>query len=299
MTLRVPRLTLRTRDKLSGYSFVAPQFAGFSVFVLGPIGAVVWFSLHDWNIVAGNFNRIWLDNYQAILDDALIDTVALNSIAFTVGYVPLNVLSRLILALAVNRAMAGMWLFRTLYFTPVVVSLVAWTIVWRFMLAGDGVLNGLLRAVGVEGPNWLRDPTLAMLSVVLVQVLKNAGLSMILFLAALQGIPADLVDAARVDGAGRWQLFRHVTLPLITPFVFLVTVLAVISALKSFSLIFLTTRGGPGDATLVLAYYIYEVAFHALEMGYASALAVVLFLVVLAFTTTQFVVRKRWVFYEE
>jgi multiple sugar transport system permease protein len=242
----------------------------------------------------------WNDgaNFSAILEDRLMPTVAWNSIIFAIGYVPLTVGLGLVMALALNRAIRGIAVFRTFYFLPVVVSLVAWTIVWRFILNSEGVLNAALAQVGVDGPNWLRDPTLAMGSVIVIQILKNAGLSMVLFLAALQGVPKDLEEAARVDGAAPHQILRYITLPLITSFIFLATVLAVITSFKAFSLIFLTTLGGPGTATTVLAFYIYEEAFRSNSPDYASALAVVLFIVVLVLTIVQFGIRKRWVHYE-
>ena len=257
-----------------------------------------WFSLHDWHLIYRNFDFRGAGNFTDMLDDPLMATVATNSVVFALGYVPLVVALGLVLAVALNRALRGIALFRTLYYLPVVVSLVAWTIIWRFILNEQGVLNGFLATIGIDGPNWLRDPDLAMFSVILVQLLKNAGFNMVLFLAALQGVPPELQDAARVDGADGRRVFRHVTLPLITPFIFLAIVLSVITSLKSFSLIFLTTGGGPGDATMVLAYYIYEIGFQVFEMGYASALAVVLFLAVMALTIVQFVIRKRWVVYE-
>jgi multiple sugar transport system permease protein len=287
------------RDALTGYGLIAPQVLGFLVFIAGPIIAVFWFSLHDWHLVQRNFDFRGLGNYTDTLRDPLMGSVVRNSLIFVLGYVPLNVGLGLVMALAVNRAIRGIALFRTLYFMPVVVSLVAWTIVWRMILNNEGALNGYLATLGIDGPNWLREDDLAMLSVIVIQILKNAGLSMVLFLAALQGIPQDLTDAARVDGADGRKVLRHITIPLITPFIFLATVLAVITALKSFSLIFLTTGGGPGEATTVLAYYIYEVAFATFEMGYASALAVLLFLCILLLTVVQFRVRKRWVVYED
>ena len=291
-------LTYWQRDKLSGYIFVAPQFVGFVVFVLGPIAAVFWYSLHDWTLIQPQLRWSGSENFQAILDDRLMPTVAWNSIVFALGYVPCTVGLGLLMALALNRAITGIAIFRTFYFMPVVVSLVAWTIVWRFILNTEGVLNATLAQVGIDGPNWLRDPTLAMVSVVAIQILKNAGLSMVLFLAALQGVPRDLEEAARVDGAASHQVLRHITLPLITSFVFLATVLAVITSFKAFSLIFLTTLGGPGTATTVLAFYIYEEAFRSNAPDYASALASVLFVCVLVLTIIQFAIRKRWVFYE-
>lgn len=298
--LPLPRITYWQRDRASGYGFIGPQFLGFLVFVLGPILAVFWFSLHEWNLIFGNFEFTGLGNYQRLLTDPDFGPVAVNSALFAVGYVPLNVLLGLFSAVAVNRAVMGLAIFRTIYFAPVVVSIVAWTIVWRFMLQGDGVINGFIQLLtGSPGANWLREPDLALAWVVIVQVLKTAGLSMILFLAALQGIPREYEEAARVDGANARNVFFRITLPLITPFIFLVTALSVINSLKTFALIYLLTRGGPGNDTTVLAYYIYEVGFQRFEMGYASTLAVVLFVVVMALTVFQFALRKRWVYAEE
>lgn len=295
---RLPRLTYWQKDAASGYGFVGPQLAGFSVFVLGPIVAVGWFALNEWNLIFGSQTFVGLGNFQRMLVDADIGQVALNSALFAAGYVPLNVALGLGFAIAVHRATRAVAFFRTLYFAPVVVSLVAWTIVWRFLLQDDGVLNGVLRLAGIDGPNWLREPDTALGMVIVVQVLKTAGFSMVLFLAALQAIPRELEEAARLDGASGWSLFRRITLPLIAPFVFLVTVLSVITSLKSFALIYLLTGGGPGKATMVLAYYIYEQGFRRFEFGYASALAVVLFGVVVLLTAGQFALRKRWVYSE-
>lgn len=292
-------LTWRQRDAASGYGFIAPQFIGFTVFVLGPIAAVIWFSLHEWNLVVGNFDFVGLGNYSTMLSDPEVGHVALISLAFAFAYVPLNVGLGLLLAIAANRAIRSIGILRTLYFAPVVVSLVAWTIVFRFILQDEGVLNGLLRLAGVDGPNWLREATPALTMVIVVQVLKTAGLSMVIFLAALQGIPREVSEAARVDGASGWAVFRRITVPLISPFIFLVVVLSVINSIKSFALIQLLTDGGPGRATTVLAYYIYDQGFQRLEMGYASTIAVVLFVVVLTLTALQFGFRKRWVYSEE
>jgi multiple sugar transport system permease protein len=291
-------LTYWRRDAASGYAFIAPQAFGFGLFVLLPILIVGWYSLHEWNLINGNFDFIGSGNYGRLLSDPEIGPVALASTLFALGYVPLNVFLGLGAALAVNRATLAVGLFRTMYFAPVVVSLVAWAIVWRFLLQNDGALNGFLLMVGVDGPNWLREPLWAMAMVVVVQVLKTAGLSMVIFLAALQAVPRELEEAALVDGASGGQVVRRITLPLITPFIFLVVILSIITSLKSFALIYLLTRGGPGNATSVLAYYIYETGFQRFDMGYASAIAVVLFGVVLVLTAGQFLIRKRWVFDE-
>lgn len=286
------------RWETSGYFFIAPQMLGFLAFVVGPIAAVFYFSLHNFNLVDGTFVFIGLDNYSRMLSDATMNTVAGNTVVFSVAYVILSVVAGLALAVLVDQRIRGMVVFRTLYFLPVVISLSAWTIVWRFLLQPNGGINGVLSTAGIEGPNWLRQPALAMATVILVQMLKNVGMGMVFFLAALQEVPDELKEVARVDGASPWQVFRHIILPLITPVIFLVTTLTVVVALKSFSLIFLMTNGGPGRATTVLAYYIYSVGFRDFEQGYASALAVILFLAVMALTIVQFVIRKKWVFYE-
>jgi multiple sugar transport system permease protein len=296
---RPPRLSYWRRDALSGYLFIAPQLAGFALFVLGPMLAVFFYALHEWNLVFGTFNFVGLRNFEHLLGDRELAPVALNSALFALGYVPLNVGLGLAIAVAVNRATILPGLFRTLYFAPVVVSVVAWTIVWRFLLQGDGAVSGITRSLGLGELNWLREPGPALGWVVLVQVLKTVGLSMVIVLAALQGIPRELEEAARVDGATNATVFRRITFPLITPFVFLVTALSIINSLKTFALIYLLTRGGPGNSTTVLAYYVYEQGFQRFEMGYASTISVVLFGVVLALTVGQFAVRRRWVFQED
>ena len=180
-------------------------------------------------------------------------------------------------------------MLRSAYFLPVVISLAAWTVVWRLVLQSNGPLNGLIEALfGVDGPRWLRDPNLALLSAITVQVLKAVGYAMILFLAALQTVPADVREAARVDGAGEWQAFRRIVWPIIAPFTFMVVVLLSIASFRSFALIDLLTGGGPGGATTVMSYYIYEQGLQLFEMGYASSLAVILFVAVLGLTLTQF-----------
>jgi multiple sugar transport system permease protein len=287
------------RDAIEGVAFVSPQLAGFLLFVVGPVLAIGWFALHDWNVIFGTFDFVGTANFEAMLEDKSLPTVVMASVLFAVGYVPLNVCLGLLAALAVSKAAYAAGAMRTVYFVPVVVSGVAWAIVWRFMLQDEGAVNGFLSALGIEGPNWLRDSGWAIGMVVVVQVLKDIGFSMVIFLAALQGIPPELEEAARIDGANGRNVFLHVTLPLLTPFVFLSIVLSVISSIKSFALIFLLTRGGPGYDTTTIPFYIYQQGFQNFDMGYASSLAVVLFVVVMFLTAGQFAMRKRWVFYEE
>jgi multiple sugar transport system permease protein len=284
---------------MAGYMFILPQYAGFLVFIVLPIVCVLWFSLHDWNLVYGTFEFIGLDNFGRILTDPEMPSVAVATVVYAAGVVPLEVGLGLVLALAMNQPIRGIGVFRTVIFAPVVVSVIAWTVVWRFILASDGILNVVLEVGGIHGPNWLREDFWALVWLVLVQVFKSVGLAMIVFLAALQSVPTDVREAAIVDGAGRWTMFRRITFPLITPFVFLMVVLATIDSLKSFGLVYWLTSGGPGDATKILSYYIYDQSFQRYDEGYGSALSVVLLLIVFVLTALQFAARRRWVYSED
>ncbi len=233
-----------------------------------------------------------------LADPGLRDSL-LASLWFSVGLVVLNISLALVLAVLLNQRLPGTTTFRTFFFfSPVVVSLVAWTIVWSFLLQADGGINGFLSLLGVDGPNWLRGETTAMLSVIVVQVFKNVGLNMILFLAALQGVPEEIQEAARIDGAGAWRRFRSITLPLISPTVLLVSILTIVGSLEVFAQIAVLTGGGPGNSTTVLVYYLYQQAFRFNDFGYASAISVLLFVIVLVLTLVQWQTRKRWVFHE-
>lgn len=290
--------TLRRRESLAGILFVAPQVIGFAVFVLGPLLAAMTFSFFRWNIIFGDLDFIGLDNFRRLFGDDEVWQVAITTVVFGLGFVPLTVLGGLGIAMALNRETRYAIALRTAYFMPVVISLAAWAIVWRLLLQPNGPVNGLLELAGASPIAWLRSPTFALASVVGVQILKTLGYAMVLFLAALQTVPSQLVDSARVDGASPRDVFRHVTVPLIAPFTFMVTVLLTIASFKTFSLIHLLTAGGPGIDTTVMSYYIYIQGLQLFDMGYASALAAVLFSLVLALTVVQFAVRRRWVFDE-
>jgi multiple sugar transport system permease protein len=277
---------------------VAPVVLGALAFVVLPLGMVAWYSLHEWNVLAGTFTFAGADNYQRLASDGGLGDALLASLWFSIGLVVLNIVLALLLAVLLNQRLPGTTTFRTFFFSPVVVSLVAWTIVWSFLLQADGGINGFLAVLGVDGPNWLRHETTAMIAVIVVQVFKNVGLNMILFLAALQGVPEELQEAARLDGAGAWRRFRSITLPLISPTILLVSIITIVGSLEVFAQIDVLTGGGPGSSTTVLVYYLYQQAFQFNDFGYASALAVLLFVIVLVLTLLQWQSRKRWVFHE-
>ncbi|MER7274440.1 sugar ABC transporter permease [Dactylosporangium sp. NPDC000244] len=290
--------TARRRDHLAGYLFIAPQLAGTIVFVLVPLVLVAWYSLHEWNVLADEFNFVGGDNYRQLADDPNLPKVLAATGLFSAGLLVLNLSLALLLAVLLNQRLRGTVVFRTLFFSPVVVSMVAWTIVWGFLLQDNGGVNGILNTVGVHGPNWLRGDVTAMISVVVVQVVKNVGLNMVLFLAALQGVPGELYEAARLDGASAWRAFRSITVPMISPTIMLTSIITVVGSLQVFAQIAVLTQGGPGTSTTVLVYYLYQQAFQFHHFGYGATLSLVLFAIVLILTTVQWQLRKRWVFHE-
>jgi multiple sugar transport system permease protein len=294
-----PFWTIARRDSVAGLLFAAPQLAGTLVFVLVPLVLVFWYSLHEWNVLANTFNYTGARNYAQLLSDPNLPGVLLASALFSAGLVVLNMSLALLLAVLLNQKLAGITVFRTLFFSPVVVSLVAWTIVWGFLLQHNGGINGVLKLLGVEGPNWLRTPATAMLSVIVVQVFKNVGLNMVLFLAALQGVPRELYEAARIDGAPRFKQFRRITLPLISPTIMLTSIITIVGSLQVFAQIAVLTQGGPGVSTTVLVYYLYQQTFQFHRFGYGSTLAIVLFAIVALLTLAQWQMRKKFVFHEQ
>lgn len=295
---RPPMNRLDRHDARLGRLFILPAVLGFLVFVAGPLISVFMTSLQDSNALSGRSEFVGLGNYADLASSGVFATVLTNSIIFSIAVVPANIVLGLTMALLVNQRLPGMAIFRSMYFVPAVVSMVAWTLVWGYMLQDRGGINAWLEAVGITGPNWLADPRWALTSVIIVQILKEVGISMILFLAALQEVPEEIKEAARIDGANTRQVFMRITLPLITPTMLIVSILAMINSLKAFSQVYLLTKGGPGISTAILGYYIYDQAFNAFQVGYASAAAVILFLIVLALTLLQWWSRRRWVFNE-
>lgn len=295
MLRRPPAPSLARRDALFGFAMIAPQMLGFFTFVIGPIIAVFWYSLHQRNLLTGQSTFVGWGNFeQMFFRDAVFQKVLVNSLVFTAGLVPLNIILALFLALMLSRDLPGVIAFRTLFFAPVVTSAVAWAIVWRFMLQDEsGTINQTLRLIGITGPNWLREESWAMAAVIVTRVFKNVGLNMIIYLAAIQTIPTEYREAARVDGANGWHVLRFIVLPLLAPTTLLITVITIVGSMQVFDHILLMTGGGPANATMVLVYYIYQQGFRFFATGYASALAVVLFVITLGLTLLQWMLRGR------
>jgi multiple sugar transport system permease protein len=288
------------RDKWYGYLFISPMVAGFLAFILVPIIAALGMSFTD-NSLFGNASFVGFDNYsRAFAEDPVFWTTVGNTLYFSAGLIPLNLILALSLALLLNRRIRGIGLFRTAIFTPVVTSIVVWSIVWKYIFATEGgMVNQFLRLLGVQGPAWFYHLDLVMPIVIVVSVLKNVGLNMVIFLAALQDVPLMYHEAAIIDGASRWKRFTHITFPMISPAVFLALILTLIGSLKVFGQVYVLTGGGPGTSTYVLVYYIYQQAFTLFRFGYASAIAFILFAIILLITLMQWNIRKRWVHHEQ
>lgn len=286
------------RQNLIAYSFIAPNLLGFAAFTLVPMVFALFLSVMKWD-GAGAITFAGMKNFARLLTDDTFQISALNTLYYVAGTVPTTLVCSLGLAILLNKEIKGRNLFRAIFFFPYVASLVAVAVVWNMMFHPSmGPVNNLLTALGVENPpRWSASVTWAMPTVILASIWKNMGYYMIIYLAALQGIPRDLYEAARIDGANGRQCFKSITLPLLTPATFFVTMMLTINSFKVFDLIYVMTGGGPGRATNVLVYAIYNAAFIEFDYGYSSAMALVLFILVLAITIVQFRSEKKWVSY--
>ncbi|MGB4407990.1 MAG: sugar ABC transporter permease [Sphaerochaeta sp.] len=288
------------REAIIGWAFVTPQMAGFIIFVLLPLVSVFMYGIQEKNLLFGTSSFVGLDNFGRLFSDPLFVKSLVNTLIFSAGVVPLNLIFSLMLALYLGGGKTGTRFVRGIIFLPVVTSGVAWAIVWRYLLQGGtaGPVNWFLSQVGIEGPNWLFEKGWAMASVIVTRVMKNLGMNVLIFMGAVLNMPGDVIEAARIDGAKGWNLFSKIKLPLLMPTVMMVTIVTVIGSMRVFDTIKLMTDGGPEGSTMVVVYYIYHQAFRMFETGYASAIAVVLFGIVLVLTLGQWVSRKRVSYYE-
>lgn len=283
---------------LEPYLYLFPTIVGLVLFSAGAVAASFFMSFTRWDMVTSP-EWVWLDNYVNLWHSDLFWEVFRNTFYFVVLAVPLSVVCSLAMALLANTGLRGITLFRTVYFLPVVSSMIAVALVWSWIFNPEyGLLNYLLRLLfGVQGPAWLDSTAWALPAMVIVTVWKGLGYSMVIFLAGLQNIPQDLYNAATIDGAGVWKKFRHITLPMLSPTTFFILVITLINAFQVFEQTYVLTKGGPANSTLTLSYYIYQNAFQFFQMGKAAAVAYVLFAIVFGVTLVQFRVQKRWVFY--
>lgn len=279
------------RENLLGYSLVLPSLLGYMIFVFIPIGFAVVLSLMEWN---GSVNTpmefVGLKNFIKLFGESGFIISLKNTLFYTVFTVPLTLAASLLTAILLNSKIKGITAFRTAYFFPYIASIIAVGAVWNMLFQPEyGPINNFLRFIGIENPpGWVTSTDWAMSAVIIVSIWKYMGYYMLVYLAGLQGIPSEIYEAASIDGANGWQKFKDITVPMLRPTTFFVSIMLTIQCFKIFDLIYVMTQGGPGRSTNVLVYFIYNKAFVSSKFGYASAAAMVLFIIVLAVTLIQF-----------
>ncbi len=285
----------KARNNLVAYSFIAPNFIGYLIFTLIPVFFTLVLSLFDWN-AGDQFSFVGIKNYVRMIHNSTFKISFWNTIYYAIGTVPVTMVISLGLAKLLNAPIKGRTAFRSAIFFPHVAAVVAIAAVWNMLFNPDmGPVNMFLKGLGISNPpRWAASTDWAMPVVILASIWRNAGYYMIIYLAGLQGIPYELYEAAKMDGASGWQSFRRITLPMLTPITFFVSIMLTISCFKVFDLIYTMTEGGPGRATNVLVMHIYQSAFTEYKFGYASAVATVLFVLVLVITLIQFRGEKKW-----
>ncbi len=292
-----PRLRATTRNTILGLLFVSPWILGFLFFTAYPIVASLYYSFTLYDII-NPARFIGLRNYVVMFTaDSTFPIVIYNTLYLVVIGVPLGVLVSFCLATLLNNKMIGRPIFRTIFFIPSIVPVIAVAMVWLWVYNPNyGVINSTLASLGMQVVPWLSSPSLAKVSLIIVNVWLNGG-AIVIFLAALQDVPRELYDAAKVDGATSIQRFFGVTIPLCTPSLLFVLITGLIGAFQYFALVWILTRGGPNQSTNFYGVYLYQNAFSFFKMGYASALAWVLFVIIVIFTIITFRSSARWVYY--
>lgn len=288
------------KQEIEFYLAISPWLVGFVLFTGGPIIAALAISFTQWKII-DQPKWVGLNNYiQMIGTDQLFWAATFNTFYYVILSVPLGVVVSIALAVLLNQKVHGVALFRTIYYLPSVTSGVAMAILWVWLFNPDvGLINTALHFVGIQGPEWLQSEQWSKPALVLMSLL-TAGGNMIILLAGLQGVPEQLYEAAKLDGANVWQEFLNVTMPMLSPVVFFVVVVSTIGAFQIFTNVYIISggSGGPGTSTLVYVLYLYENGFVYLKMGYATAIAEILFLITLVLTIGQFAIGRRWIYYE-
>ena len=294
MRARQVGLAQRLRKGWRWYLFIAPNVVTFLVFILFSWVFLIYLSFHDWNLM-GAKEFVGLDNYVRLAQDKVLRKALVNTFQYVLMFVaPVSAVS-LGLASLVNQRLRGIYFFRAVYYLPVVTSIAVLALIWKYILIPrpDGIANYFLGLVGIPYQQWLVDIRLALPSITVMQIWSTMGYYMVLWLAGLQSIPEELYEAARIDGAGRWQLFRYVTVPMLRPTTIFILMIAMIGAFQMFGPPYMLTGGGPVYATTTMVYYIWLQAFNRYRMGYASTVSVLLFAIILVASLIQ---RKymRW-----
>jgi multiple sugar transport system permease protein len=292
---KVSRLYLK--EEREAYLFLLPWMLGFIFFTSGPMIASLILSLFEWN---GLTSPIWtgVNNYINIFHDPLFWQSLKVTSLYSFGSIPIRILFGLLIAILMNQAIKGIGIFRTIYYLPSVVSGVAVAVLWRWLLNPDfGLINILLSKIGLQGPAWLYDEKWVIPAFILMS-LWSFGSIMIVFLASLQGVPTELYEAAKVDGANPWNIFWKITIPLISPALLFNLINSIIGSFQVFTAGYIMTNGGPANASLFYVLYLYRNAFVYFQLGYSSALAYILFLIILGLTILMLKSSSAWVYYQ-
>lgn len=293
----------RILENINGYTFASPWLIGFLVFTLGPMLFSLYLSFTDWSAQSTLETIGWIgwDNFKKLLTGDRYFWISLeNTFYYTFLAVPLGICGALFLAILLNQKVKGISIFRTIFYLPSIVSGVATAVLWTWVFNPQfGIVNGFLSHLGISGPGWLSEPAWAKPTLIIMS-LWGLGGSMLIYLAGLQNIPEHLYEVAELDGASPFQKFRYVTIPALTPTIFFNLVMNIIGSFQVFTTAYVVSdgRGGPQDSTLFYVLYLYQKAFHEYEMGYAAALAWILFLIILAFTLLVIKSSPLWVYYE-
>ncbi|CUA98226.1 carbohydrate ABC transporter permease [Pannonibacter indicus] len=284
-------------NRFLGLAYVTPYVVGLLLFTAVPFGASLYLAFTDYNLVSSP-NWVGMDNFEKLFTRDRTFTRSLNVTLLYVGLtVPLKLAFALFIAVILNYKLKAINLFRTAYYVPSILGgSIAIAVLWRYLFSTEGLVNMALAVVGLGPVNWFGDPTNALFTITLLRMWQF-GSAMVIFLAALQSIDKSLYEAAAIDGSGTWSTFRHITLPLITPVIFFNLVMQMVQAFQEFNGPYIITQGGPLKATYFLPLYIYELAFKKFDMGYASAVAWVLFIIIMALTLMAFWSSKKWVYY--
>jgi multiple sugar transport system permease protein len=298
-TSKKPRLSpMRRKEEIEFYIAISPWIIGFILFTGLPILASMAISLTDWTGLTSR-HFVGFQNYiDMFTTDKQFFTVVLNTFYYSIASVILGTIGAVLVALLMNQKIPGISAFRTIYYLPSVTAGVAIAIMFMWLFNPQlGLINYGLSLIGIKGPLWLASSTWAMPALIIMS-LWGIGANMIVLLAGLQGIPDHLYEAARIDGANKFQEFIHVTIPMLSPVIFFVMIISIIASFQIFDNVYVMTRGGPGDATRVLVYHLYQNAFEYQKMGYSSALAWMLFVIIMGLTLAQFRFGRSWVYYE-
>ncbi|AND39685.1 carbohydrate ABC transporter permease [Cytobacillus oceanisediminis] len=292
--------TRKRSDYFWAYLMIAPTMLGLFIFYLWPIVQNFYFSFTEWGAF-GQYEWTGLDNYKRLLEDATLLQAFKNTSIYIIFTVPIGIFLSIIVAVLLNQNFKGKSIYRTLYFLPVITMPAAIAMVWKWLYNADyGMFNYLLSLAGIDGPQWVSDPSIALYSIIAVAIWSGIGYNMVIFLSGLQGIPKMYYEAAEIDGAGPVTVFFKITLPLLSPVIFFVSIMSLIGAFQVFDLIFMMIGKSSTalESTQSIVYLFYQHAFVLNDKGYAAAIAVLLLAVILIITAIQMVLQKKWVHYD-